>query len=175
MIGVFFLLSWPSIYVSYRFTIGHPIRTLIILVQDKDISLKLLVGVSPLQLVNLHRNRRYFVIKLHTWFVKFSKMANFNFRDSWFGFFFIFWDSWPEKGQVFLLLKKRGYPPINYWFRVGVWRSQRHPLSEWTRVKPPTFFFLRNTFASDFITIREIDNKLFCMSLIQFFPFFSAW
>ena len=22
----------------------------------------------PLQLVNLHRNRRYFVIKLHTWF-----------------------------------------------------------------------------------------------------------
>ena len=31
-------------------------------------SLKLPVGVSPLQLVNLHRNRRYFVIKLHTWF-----------------------------------------------------------------------------------------------------------
>jgi hypothetical protein len=26
------------------------------------------VGVSPFQLVNLHRNRRYFVIKLHTWF-----------------------------------------------------------------------------------------------------------
>jgi hypothetical protein len=26
------------------------------------------VGVSPLQLVNLYRNRRYFVIKLHTWF-----------------------------------------------------------------------------------------------------------
>jgi hypothetical protein len=26
------------------------------------------VGVSPLQLINLHRNRRYFVIKLHTWF-----------------------------------------------------------------------------------------------------------
>ena len=26
------------------------------------------MGVSPLQLVNLHRNRRYFVIKLHTWF-----------------------------------------------------------------------------------------------------------
>ena len=24
--------------------------------------------ISPLQLVNLHRNRRYFVIKLHTWF-----------------------------------------------------------------------------------------------------------
>ena len=24
--------------------------------------------MSPLQLVNLHRNRRYFVIKLHTWF-----------------------------------------------------------------------------------------------------------
>jgi hypothetical protein len=31
-------------------------------------TLKLPVGVSPLQLVNLHRNRRYFVIKLHTWF-----------------------------------------------------------------------------------------------------------
>ena len=26
------------------------------------------MGVSPLQLVNLHRNRRYLVIKLHTWF-----------------------------------------------------------------------------------------------------------
>ena len=32
----------------------------------KNTSLKLPVGVSPLQLVNLHRNRRYFVIKLHT-------------------------------------------------------------------------------------------------------------
>ena len=31
----------------------------------KNTSLKLPVGVSPLQLVNLHRNRRYFVIKLH--------------------------------------------------------------------------------------------------------------
>ena len=30
------------------------------------------------------------------WFVKFSKMTNFNFRESWFGIFFIFWDSWPE-------------------------------------------------------------------------------
>ena len=26
------------------------------------------MGVSPLQLVNLHRNWRYFVINLHTWF-----------------------------------------------------------------------------------------------------------
>ena len=34
----------------------------------KNTSLKLPVGVSPLQLVNLHRNWRYFVIKLHTWF-----------------------------------------------------------------------------------------------------------
>ena len=34
----------------------------------KNTSLKLPVGVSPLQLVNLHRNRKYFVIKLHTWF-----------------------------------------------------------------------------------------------------------
>jgi hypothetical protein len=30
--------------------------------------LKLPVGASPLQLVNLHRNRKYFVIKLDTWF-----------------------------------------------------------------------------------------------------------
>jgi hypothetical protein len=37
--------------------------------EDKNTSLKLPVGVSPLQLVNLHRNRRYFVIKLHSWFV----------------------------------------------------------------------------------------------------------
>ena len=43
-------------------------RSSIILVQDKNTSLKLPVGVSPLQLVNLHSNRRYFVIKLHTWF-----------------------------------------------------------------------------------------------------------
>ena len=55
-------------------------RSSFILVQDKNTSLKLPVrkspsklksipvGVSPLQLVNLHRNRRYFVIKLHTWF-----------------------------------------------------------------------------------------------------------
>jgi hypothetical protein len=34
----------------------------------KNTSLKWPVGVSPLQLVNLHRNQRYFVIKLHTWF-----------------------------------------------------------------------------------------------------------
>ena len=26
------------------------------------------MGVSPLQLANLHRNQRYFVIELHTWF-----------------------------------------------------------------------------------------------------------
>jgi hypothetical protein len=34
----------------------------------KNKSLKLPVGVTPLQLVNLHRNWRYFVITLHTWF-----------------------------------------------------------------------------------------------------------
>jgi hypothetical protein len=50
------------------FLIVHPIRTFIILVQDKNTSLILPVGVSPLQLVNLNRNRRYFVLKLHTWF-----------------------------------------------------------------------------------------------------------
>ena len=36
----------------------------------KNTSLKLPVGVSPLQLVNLHRNRRYFVIKLLSYFLK---------------------------------------------------------------------------------------------------------
>ena len=36
--------------------------------RKKNTSLKLPVGVSPLQLVDIHRNRRYFVIKLHTWF-----------------------------------------------------------------------------------------------------------
>ena len=35
------------------------------------------------------------------WFVKFSEMANFNFRKSWFWFFFIFWDSWPESPPSF--------------------------------------------------------------------------
>jgi hypothetical protein len=34
----------------------------------KNTLLKLPVGVSPFQLVNLHRNQRYFIIKLHTWF-----------------------------------------------------------------------------------------------------------
>jgi hypothetical protein len=55
-------------FYMHLFTMRNPIRTLIILVQDQNISLKLPVGVSPLQLVNLHRNRRYFVIKLHTRF-----------------------------------------------------------------------------------------------------------
>jgi hypothetical protein len=35
------------------------------------------------------------------WFVKFSKMANINFRESWFGFFFINWDLWPETPPPF--------------------------------------------------------------------------
>ena len=35
------------------------------------------------------------------WFVKFSKMANINFRESWFGFFFINWDLWPELPSPF--------------------------------------------------------------------------
>ena len=30
------------------------------------------------------------------WFVKFSKMENINFRESWFGFLFFNWDLWPE-------------------------------------------------------------------------------
>jgi hypothetical protein len=55
------------------FQIGHPIRTLIILVQDKNTSLKLPVGVSPLQLVfrqfkeknkNLWRLRLKSVLKI---------------------------------------------------------------------------------------------------------------
>ena len=62
---MFIIAPLPRVSV---FKIDHPIRSLIILVQDKNTSLKLPVGVSPLQFVNLHRNRIYFVIKLHTWF-----------------------------------------------------------------------------------------------------------
>jgi hypothetical protein len=58
----------PPLEFDECYKIGHPIRTLIILVQDKNTSLKLPVGVSPLQIVNSHRNLRYFVIELHTWF-----------------------------------------------------------------------------------------------------------
>jgi hypothetical protein len=35
----------------------------------------------------LSRNPRFMSLIDSLWFVKFSKMANFNFRDSWFGFF----------------------------------------------------------------------------------------
>jgi hypothetical protein len=41
-------------------------RSLFLSKIKKNTLLKLPVDVSPLQLVNLHRNRRYFVIKLHT-------------------------------------------------------------------------------------------------------------
>jgi hypothetical protein len=51
-----------------KYNINFFYMHLFVLVQDKNTSLKLPVGVSPLQLLNLHRNRRYFVIKLHTWF-----------------------------------------------------------------------------------------------------------
>jgi hypothetical protein len=43
------------------------------------------------------------------WFVKFSKMTNTNFCESWFGFFFINWDLWPETHlpfNVFVYWKK---------------------------------------------------------------------
>ena len=43
-------------------------RSLFLSKIKKNTSLKLPVGVSSLQRVNLQRNRRYFVIKLHTWF-----------------------------------------------------------------------------------------------------------
>jgi hypothetical protein len=43
-------------------------RSLFLSKIKKNTSLKLPVGVSPLKLVNSHRNRRYLVIKLHTWF-----------------------------------------------------------------------------------------------------------
>ena len=35
------------------------------------------------------------------WFVKFSKMAYINVRESWFGFYFINWDLWPEPPSPF--------------------------------------------------------------------------
>jgi hypothetical protein len=43
-------------------------RSLFLSKITKNTSLKLPEGVFPLQLVNLHRNQRYFVIQLHTWF-----------------------------------------------------------------------------------------------------------
>ena len=40
------------------------------------------------------------------WFVKFSKMSNFNFRESWFGFIFLFfWDSVQKNPLPLLFLK----------------------------------------------------------------------
>ena len=36
------------------------------------------------------RDPRFMSLIDSPWFVKFSKMANFNFRESWFGFFFFF-------------------------------------------------------------------------------------
>jgi hypothetical protein len=58
--GSNFWMWYALNYVTCRINVN--------LVQDKNTSLKWPVGISPLQLVNLHRNRRYFVIKLHTWF-----------------------------------------------------------------------------------------------------------
>ena len=43
-------------------------RSLFLSKIKKNAWLKLPVGVSPIQLVYLHRNRRYFVIEVHTWF-----------------------------------------------------------------------------------------------------------
>jgi hypothetical protein len=68
---IYKLLTWvtllnPSESVCFKLVIQSG-RSLF-LSKIKNTSLKLPVGVSPLQLVNLHRNRRYFVIKLHTWF-----------------------------------------------------------------------------------------------------------
>ena len=56
-------------YLCYWYWLNFDHRCLnFLVIINKNISLKLPVGVSPLQLVNLHRNRRYSVIKLHTWF-----------------------------------------------------------------------------------------------------------
>jgi hypothetical protein len=42
------------------------------------------------------RDPRFMSLIDSPWIVKFSKMANFNFRESWFEFLKIFCDSWPD-------------------------------------------------------------------------------
>ena len=68
---IYKLLTWVTLLnhaesVCFKSVI-QPGRSLF-LSKIKNTSLILPVGVSPLQLENLHRKRRYFVIKLHTWF-----------------------------------------------------------------------------------------------------------
>jgi hypothetical protein len=43
-----------------------------------------------------------------SWSVKFSKMTNFNFRESWFGYIFFFWDLWPESPLPLLKFSSYG-------------------------------------------------------------------
>jgi hypothetical protein len=69
---IYKLLTWVTLlnYAESVFfkSVIQSGRSLFLSKIKKNTSLKLPVGVSPLQLVNLHRNRRYFVLKLHTWF-----------------------------------------------------------------------------------------------------------
>ena len=67
--------------------------------------------------------RFMFVIDL-PWFVKFSKMANFNFRQSWFGFFFLFFWIRDQKPPT---------PP----FKIFVYWKGVHNISKFTNI----FFF----------------------------------
>ena len=69
---IYKLLTWVTLLnhaesVCFKSAI-HSERSLFWSKIKKNTSLRLPVGVSPLQLENLHRNRRYFVIKLHTCF-----------------------------------------------------------------------------------------------------------
>ena len=90
------------------------------------------MGVSPLQLVNLHRNRSYFVIKLHTWFclsyflktnIKFYSIYQYFMSISSFSTPYLFLDTaarlqWPvtqiSTSQQFFLLT-RLFNNMKYW------------------------------------------------------------
>jgi hypothetical protein len=71
-------ISGPSLLFSEFVMVRVDKNTLLKLpVRKSPSKLKSIpVGVSQLQLVNLHRNRRYFVIKLHTWFCLFEKTVD---------------------------------------------------------------------------------------------------
>ena len=81
---IYKLLTWVTLLnhaesVCFKSTIQSG-RSLFLSKIKKNTSLKLPVGVSLLQLVNLHRNRGYFVIKLHTWFcLSYFLKTNFKF------------------------------------------------------------------------------------------------
>jgi hypothetical protein len=109
----------------------------------KNTSLKLPEGVSPLQLVNSHRNRRYFVIKLHTWFCL-SYFLKTNIKC-----YFIY--------QYFM--------SINSFFNtVSVSRYSRPISDPWPRLARSTSFFiimLLYFFNASYIKKRSVKLRIF--------------